>query len=167
MTFYSDPTSYCILHFLGIKSPVSNEGEIFTKQEKRIEAILKTHQNNTESVETILQELVQATHNSTFNGTEFIDESCKQFQVISQDQYKRDENKIPKSNSTKSFIELIDFMWKLKRMTDTASADYQEWTAIVRAVAYGSAYGVTLGMVVADFLGCFGNYFIFYIRIGK
>ena len=121
---------------------------------------MKTHQNNTESVETILQELVQATHNSTFNGAEFNDESCKQFQVITQDQYKRDENKIPKNNSTKSFIELIDFMWKLKRMTDTASADYQEWTAIVRAVAYGSAYGVTLGMVVADFLGCLGKHIL-------
>ena len=121
---------------------------------------MKTHQNNTQSVETILNDLVQATHNSTFNGTEFTEESCRQFQVIIQDQYKRDENKIPKNNSTKSFIELIDFMWKLKRMTDTASADYQEWTGIVRAIAYSSAYAVTAGMVVADFLGCLGKFFI-------
>ena len=122
---------------------------------------MKTHQNNTQSVETILNDLVQATHNSTFNGTEFTEESCRQFQVITKNQYKRDENKIPKNNSTKSFIELIDFMWKLKRMTDTASADYQEWTSIFRAVAYGSAYGVTIGMIFADFLGCLGKLFIF------
>ena len=123
---------------------------------------MKTHQNNTQSVETILNDLVQATHNSTFNGTEFIDESCKQFQVISQDQYKRDENKIPKSNSTKSFIELIDFMWKLKRMQDTASAEYQEWTTILRAVQYSTASGITIGMVIADVFGCLGKLFIFY-----
>ena len=123
---------------------------------------MKTHQNNTQSIETILHDLVQATHNSTFNGTEFTEESCRQFQVITQDQYKRDENKIPENNSTKSFIELIDIMWKLKRMTNTASADYQEWTGIIRAVAYSSAYGVTIGMMVADILGCLGKLFIFY-----
>ena len=122
---------------------------------------MKTHQNNTQSVETILNDLVQATHNSTFNGTEFTEESCRQFQVITKDQYKRDENKIAKNNSTKSFTELIDFMWKLKRMTDTASADYNEWTGTVRAIAYSSAYGVTVGMMVADILGCLGNYFMF------
>ena len=54
-------------------------------------------------------------------------------------------------------------MWKLKRMTDTASADYQEWTGIVRAIAYSSAYGVTVGMMVADILGCLGNYFILFM----
>ena len=123
---------------------------------------MKTHQNNTESVETILQELVQVTHNSIFNGTEFTDESCKQFQVITQDQYRRDKNKISKNNSTESFIELIDFMWKLKRMTDTASADYQQWTSVMRGVAYSTATGVTIGMVIADVFGCLGKLFIFY-----
>ena len=123
---------------------------------------MKTHQNNTQSVETILNDLVQATHNSTFNGTEFTEESCRQFQVITKDQYKRDENKIPKNNSTKSFIELIDFMWKLKRMTDTASADYQQWTSVMRGVAYSTATGVTIGMVIADVFGCLGKLFIFY-----
>ena len=54
-------------------------------------------------------------------------------------------------------IELIDFTWKLKILTNVESVEYQDWTTTVRAIAYSTATGVSVGMIIADVFGCLGK----------
>ena len=53
-------------------------------------------------------------------------------------------------------INLRDFHKDLKKMLDENSAEHKQWSSDLRAVAYSSAGGVTVGMIIADVFGCFG-----------
>ena len=44
----------------------------------------------------------------------------------------------------------------MTKMVDPQSKEYRTWTSRVRATAYGSATGVSVGMIVLDVLGCLG-----------
>ena len=44
----------------------------------------------------------------------------------------------------------------VRKMSDPNSEEYQSWVARVRGGAYGTAGGITVGMIVADILGCLG-----------
>ena len=115
------------------------------------------------SLDEFLKGLVPITHNSTFTGGDITEKSCKQFQLLLDDWVKNEdkvykENKEnPPNNSTLSLIELIDFTWKLKRLINVESVEYQDWTTTVRATAYGTATGVSVGMIIADVFGCLGK----------
>ena len=115
------------------------------------------------SLDEFLKGLVPITHNSTFTSGDITEKSCKQFQLLLDDWVKNEdkvykENKEnPPNNSTLSLIELIDFTWKLKRLINVESVEYQDWTTTVRATAYGTATGVSVGMIIADVFGCLGK----------
>ena len=115
------------------------------------------------SLDEFLKGLVPITHNSTFNADDITEKSCEQFRLLLDDWVKNEdkvykENKEnPPNNSTLSLIEFVDFTWKLKRLIDVESDEYQEWTTTVRSTAYGTATGVTVGMVIADVFGCLGK----------
>ena len=116
-----------------------------------------------QSLDKFLKGLVPITHNSIFNPSDITEKSCKQFDLLLDDYVKnadivyKENKENPPNKSTLSLIELIDFTWKLKRLIDVESDEYQEWTATVRATAYGTATGVTVGMVIADVFGCLGK----------
>ena len=116
-----------------------------------------------QSLDKFLKGLVPITHNSIFNPSDITEKSCKQFDLLLDDHVKnvdivyKENKENPPNKSTLSLIELIDFTWKLKRLIDVESDEYQEWTATVRATAYGTATGVTVGMVIADVFGCLGK----------
>ena len=116
-----------------------------------------------QSLDKFLKGLVPITHNSIFNPSDITEKSCKQFDLLLDDYVKnadivyKENKENPPNKSTLSLIELIDFKWKLERMIDVESDEYQEWTATVRATAYGTATGVTVGMVIADVFGCLGK----------
>ena len=118
------------------------------------------------SLDEFLKGLVPITHNSTFNADDITEKSCEQFRLLLDDWVKNEdkvykENKEnPPNNSTLSLIEFVDFTWKLKRLTNVKAAEYQDWTATVRATAYATATGVSVGMIVADIFGCLGKYFL-------
>ena len=114
------------------------------------------------SLDEFLKGLVPITHNSTFTGGDITEKSCKQFQLC--DDWVKNEDKVykenkenPPNNSTLSLIELIDFTWKLKILTNVESVEYQDWTTTVRAIAYSTATGVSVGMIIADVFGCLGK----------
>ena len=115
------------------------------------------------SLDEFLKGLVPITHNSTFTGGDITEKSCKQFRLLLDDWLKNEakvykENKEnPPNNSTLSLIELIDFTWKLKKLINVESVEYQDWTTTVRATAYGTATGVSVGMIIADVFGCLGK----------
>ena len=52
--------------------------------------------------------------------------------------------------------QLKKFNQLMTKMVDPNSEEYEIWTSRVRGTAYGSATGVTVGMIVADILGCLG-----------
>ena len=115
------------------------------------------------SLDKFLKGLVPITHNSIFNPSDITEKSCKQFDLLLDDPVKnvdivyKENKENPPNKSTLSLIELIDFTWKLKRLINVESVEYQEWTTSVRATAYGTATGVTVGMVIADVFGCLGK----------
>jgi hypothetical protein len=143
-----------------IKTP--GQGEIFDKKQEKIKKLLEQYKES-KSLDEFLKGLVPITHNSTFNAEDITEKSCKQFRLLIDDWVKNEgkvykENKEnPPNNSTLSLIEFIDFTGKLKRLIDVESVEYQDWTAVVRATAYGAATGVSVGMIVADVFGCLGN----------
>ena len=49
-----------------------------------------------------------------------------------------------------------DYNLALSKMLDIESEEYASWTSAVRALAYSTATGVTIGMVFADIFGCLG-----------
>ena len=53
-------------------------------------------------------------------------------------------------------INLRDFHKDLKKMLDENSAEHKQWSSELRAAAYSSAGGVTVGMIIADIFGCLG-----------
>ena len=53
-------------------------------------------------------------------------------------------------------INLRDFHKDLKKMLDENSAEHKQWSSELRAAAYSSAGGVTVGLIIADILGCSG-----------
>ena len=116
-----------------------------------------------QSLDKFLKGLVPITHNSIFNPSDITEKSCKQFDLLLDDHVKnvdivyKENKENPPNKSTLSLIELIDFKWKLDRMIDVESDEYQEWTTTVRSTAYGTATGVTVGMVIADVFGCLGK----------
>ena len=116
-----------------------------------------------QSLDKFLKGLVPITHNSIFNPSDITEKSCKQFDLLLDDYVKnadivyKENKENPPNKSTLSLIELIDFKWKLDRMIDVESDEYQEWTTTVRSTAYGTATGVTVGMVIADVFGCLGK----------
>ena len=144
-------------------SAVNNKGEIFTNKEKEFEKLL-TEYNTTRSVETVLQSLVNITHNSEFDAGDFTPKSCEQFKLLLEDWQKNDmivfkeNSQNPPNNSTISYIEFIDYMWKLKRLADEETVEYQDWTTAVRSIAYSTATGISIGMIFADIFGCLGKY---------
>ena len=115
------------------------------------------------SLDKFLKGLVPITHNSIFNPSDITEKSCKQFDLLLDDWVKnvdtvyKENKENPPNKSTLSLIELIDFTWKLKRLINVESVEYQEWTTNVRATAYGTATGVSVGMVIADVFGCLGK----------
>ena len=115
------------------------------------------------SLDEFLKGLVPITHNSTFTGGDITEKSCKQFRLLLDNWVKneatvyKENKKNPPNYSTLSLIEFIDFTWKLKRLINVESADYQAWTTVVRATAYGTATGVSVGMIIADVFGCLGK----------
>ena len=143
-----------------IKTPGQNE--IFDKKQEEIKKLLEQYKGS-KSIDEFFKGLVPITHNSTFNASHFTEKSCKQFQLLLDDWVKNEdkvykENKEnPPNNSTLSLIELIDFTWKLKRLINVESVEYQDWTTTVRATAYGTATGVSVGMIIADVFGCLGK----------
>jgi len=52
--------------------------------------------------------------------------------------------------------QLRDFHRGIKKMLDTNSEEHEAWAAGVRGGAYGTATSVTIGLIVADALGCLG-----------
>lgn len=56
----------------------------------------------------------------------------------------------------KATEQLRIFSEKLNKMTDKSSAEHEEWTSKARTIAYTSAGGVSIGLVVADIFGCLG-----------
>ena len=144
-------------------SAINNKGEIFTSKEKEFEKLL-TEYNTTRSVETFLQSLVNITHNSEFDARDFTPKSCEQFKLLLEDWQKNDmivfkeNSRNPPNNSTISYIEFIDYMWKLKRLADDETVEYQDWTTTVRSIAYSTATGISVGMIFADIFGCLGKY---------
>ena len=90
--------------------------------------------------------------------------SCDQFQSLLENWPKnvmkvfKENSNIPPNNSTISFIEFIDFYWKLKRLISVKTVEYLDWTTTVRTAAYGTATGVTVGMIFADIFGCLGKF---------
>ena len=116
-----------------------------------------------QSLDKFLKGLVPITHNSIFNPSDITEKSCKQFDLLLDDYVKnvdivyKENKENPPNKSTLSLIELIDFTWKLKKLIDVESDEYQEWTTTVRATAYGTATGVTVGMVILDVFGCLGK----------
>ena len=52
--------------------------------------------------------------------------------------------------------QLRDFNAGVKKMLDTSSEEHDAWVTGVRAGAYTTATGITIGMIVADILGCLG-----------
>ena len=77
--------------------------------------------------------------------------------VKNEDKVYKENKENPPNNSTLSLIELIDFTWKLKKLINVESVEYQDWTTTVRATAYGAATGVSVGMIIADVFGCLGK----------
>ena len=150
-----------------IKTPGQNE--IFDQNQEEIKKLLEQY-NASKSIDNFFKGLVSTTHNSTFNASHFTDNSCKQFQLLLDDWVKNEgtvykENKEnPPNNSTLSLIEFIEFTWKLKRLINVESVEYQAWTAVVRATAYGTATGVSVGMIIADVFGCLGKYSHIYLK---
>jgi len=142
-----------------IKTP--GQGEKFDKKEKEIKTLLQLYKGS-QSLDKFLKGLVPITHNSIFNPSDITEKSCKQFDLLLDDWVKnvdivyKENKENPPNKSTLSLIELIDFKWKLERMIDVESDEYQEWTTTVRSTAYGTATGVTVGMVIADVFGCLG-----------
>ena len=53
-------------------------------------------------------------------------------------------------------IKLRDFDRELKKMLDENSAEHDTWTTELRAGVYATAWSVTVGMIIADILGCLG-----------
>ena len=151
-------------------SAVNNKGEIFTNKEKEFEKLL-TEYNTTRSVETVLQSLVNITHNSEFDARDFTPKSCEQFKLLLEDWQKNDmivfkeNSQNPPNNSTISYIEFIDYMWKLKRLADDETVEYQDWTTAVRSIAYSTATGISIGMIFADIFGCLGKYREFFPHV--
>ena len=147
-----------------IKTP--GQGEKFNKKEKEIKTLLQLYKGS-QSLDKFLKGLVPITHNSIFNPSDITEKSCKQFDLLLDDYVKnvdivyKENKENPPNKSTLSLIELIDFTWKLKKLIDVESDEYQEWTTTVRATAYGTATGVTVGMVIADVFGCLGKYMYF------
>ena len=143
-----------------IKTP--GQGETFNKKEKEIKTLLQLYKGS-QSLDKFLKGLVPITHNSIFNPSENKEKSCKQFDLLLDDYVKnvdivyKENKENPPNKSTLSLIELIDFTWKLKKLIDVESDEYQEWTTTVRATAYGTATGVTVGMVILDVFGCLGK----------
>ena len=143
-----------------IKTP--GQGEKFNKKEKEIKTLLQLYKGS-QSLDKFLKGLVPITHNSIFNPSDITEKSCKQFDLLLDDYVKnvdivyKENKENPPNKSTLSLIELIDFTWKLKKLIDVESDEYQEWTTTVRATAYGTATGVTVGMVIADVFGCLGK----------
>ena len=58
---------------------------------------------------------------------------------------------------TISLVNFIKYTRKLKRLSDIEKVEYQDWTRTVRAVAYSTASGITIGMIIADVFGCLGK----------
>ena len=143
-----------------IKTP--GQGEKFNKKEKEIKTLLQLYKGS-QSLDKFLKGLVPITHNSIFNPSDITEKSCKQFDLLLDDYVKnvdivyKENKENPPNKSTLSLIELIDFTWKLKKLIDVESDEYQEWTTTVRATAYGTATGVTVGMVILDVFGCLGK----------
>ena len=44
----------------------------------------------------------------------------------------------------------------LSKMLDTKSEEYKSWTSAVRAGAYSTSGGISVGLLVADIFGCLG-----------
>ena len=114
-------------------------------------------------IKKFLQCLTNATQNTTFNTNEITDRSCDQFKMLLENwqnhvRITKENNQTP---ATLSVIELIAFNEKLQKLVDKNTVEYQTWTATVRAVAYGAATGVTVGMVIADIFGCLGKLMCF------
>ena len=138
------------------------KGEKFNKKEKEIKTLLQLYKGS-QSLDKFLKGLVPITHNSIFNPSDITEKSCKQVDLLLDDYVKnvdivyKENKENPPNKSTLSLIELIDFTWKLKKLIDVESDEYQEWTTTVRATAYGTATGVTVGMVILDVFGCLGK----------
>jgi len=56
----------------------------------------------------------------------------------------------------KTSNQLSETKTSLSLMLDEKSTEYDSWTKKVRGGVYGSASAVTVGMIVADVMGCFG-----------
>ena len=143
-----------------IKTPA--QGEIFDKKEEKIKKLLEQYKES-KLLDEFLKGLVPITHNSSFNADDITEKGCKQFRLLLDD-WVKNEDKVYKENkenppnkSTLSLIELIDFTWKLKILTNVESVEYQDWTTTVRAIAYSTATGVSVGMIIADVFGCLGK----------
>ena len=165
LTFFDWPLDFKYLYFVtAIKTP--GQGEIFDKKQEKIKKLLEKYKES-KSLDEFLKGLVPITHNSTFNVDDITEKSCKQFQLLldnwvkNVDKVYKENKENPTNNSTLSLIEFIDFTWKLKRLIDVNSVEYQDWTAVVRATAYGTATGVSVGMIIADVFGCLGKYYIY------
>ena len=53
-------------------------------------------------------------------------------------------------------IKLQDFNREMKKMLDENSAEHEQWSTKLRAAAYSSTGGVTVGLIIADIFGCLG-----------
>ena len=69
---------------------------------------------------------------------------------IKEDYKQAIENMSQENSQLKKFNQLMT------KTVDPNSEEYKIWTSRVRGTAYGGATGVTVGMIVADILGCLG-----------
>ena len=51
---------------------------------------------------------------------------------------------------------MSDINIALAKMLDTNSQDYASWASPVRASAYSTSGGISVGLAIADILGCLG-----------
>ena len=114
-----------------------------------------------------LQNLTKATTLSQkFESNHLGRKSCKHLHVVltnmdaKEDQFLLYVESVMIQNQsalTISLVHFIKYMRKLKRLSDIEKVEYQDWTRTVRAVAYSTASGITIGMIIADIFGCLGK----------
>ena len=54
--------------------------------------------------------------------------------------------------------DISEFELLLKRLTDSEATEFKKWTEEIRGAAYAGASVTTVGMIIADVVGCLGMY---------
>ena len=166
--------------------PMINNEEMFTEKDFEFKNLVLHYNYNTMNHSTYVDEFLQdlsnitlhltidplqnlnksTTLSSKFEPNHLGRKSCKHLHVVltnmdaNEDQFLLfvESFLIQKQSAlTVSLVDFMKYMRKLKRLSDLEKVEYQNWTRSVRAVAYSTASGITIGMIIADFFGCLGK----------